>query len=162
MKQRFVLNDKISTFSFFKRQIISRLLDQHRFKSRRRQWLDNRHLMISDSDRLIHTCLARSVGFLYPLAGRVQGRDTISPCFDRHCEHLIIVKIICLLNSVVFPCVSYCCFGFHQKHIFFLLQNFFCLQFVLFYVAFILPLRTNKCVVAYKTPPLLLCIHVSK
>lgn len=106
MKQRFVLNDKISTFSFFKRQIISRLLDQHRFKSRRRQWLDNRHLMISDSDRLVHTCLARSVGFLYPLAGRVQGRDTISLCFDRHCEHLIIVKIICLLNSVVFPCVS--------------------------------------------------------
>ena len=32
-----------------------------------------RHLMTSDSDRLIHTCLVKSVGFLYPLAGEGPG-----------------------------------------------------------------------------------------
>lgn len=80
VKQRFALNDKNSTFSFFRRQIIWRLLDQHRLKSTRRQWLDNRHLMTSDSGRLIHTCLARSVGFLYPLAGGQPRVGAPFPC----------------------------------------------------------------------------------
>lgn len=77
---------------------------------------------------------------------RGRGERGITLCFDRHCDHLILVRILvrilCLLNGIVFLCASNFVILVFTTTTF----SFFCRTFSisnLFYVAFMLPLRTN-------------------